>query len=200
MSAEIAHPSFKVFDSLILISIQCGHKLCCFSIDLSGSHAWVLSSDIYTDFISIQMAISIQVYGCVDFLIRYPMLVDYMRTLKGLVECELTIVIEIVFEESISELPFWNLRTSRIISCEPRILLIDPFCPGHDLAIGNRLINSSLRSIWLSVLESIPKLNHVTIVPHILLIFFCIDDSVLIEVTHAHLPIDILFVSVETGF
>jgi len=146
------------------------------------------------------MAISILVYGCVDSLIRYPMLVDYMRTLKGLVECELAIVIEIVFEESISELPFWNLRTSRIISCEPRILLIDPFCPGHDLAIGNRLIDSSLSSAWLSVLESIPKLNHVTIVPHILTIFFLIDDSVLIEVTHAHLPIDVLFVSVETGF
>jgi len=129
------------------------------------------------------------------------MLVNYMSTLKGLVECELAIVIEIVFEESISELPVWNFCTSRMFSCEPRVLLVHPFFPGHDLTIGNRLINISLRSIWLSVsvLENIPKLNHVTIVPHILTIFMFIDDSVLIEVTHGHLPINVLFVSVETG-
>ena len=144
------------------------------------------------------MAISILVYGCVDSLIRYPMLVDYMRTLKGLVECELAIVIEIVFEESISELPVWNFCTFRMFSCEPRVLFILPFCHGHDLTIGNRLINISLRSFWLSVLENIPKLNHVTIVPHILTVFMFIDDSILIEVTHAHLPINVLFVAVET--
>jgi len=127
------------------------------------------------------------------------MLVNYMSTLEGLVECEHAIVIEIVFEESISEFPVWNFCTSRMISYEPRVLLILPFFHGHDLAIFNRLINISLRIIWLSVLELIPKLNHVTIVPHILTIFMFIDDSVLIEVTHAHLPINVLFVSVETG-
>jgi len=129
------------------------------------------------------------------------MLVNYMSTLKGLVKCELAIVIEIEFEEFISKLPVWNFCTIRMFSCDPRVLFINPFFLGHDLTIGNRLINISLRSIWLSVsvLENIPKLNHVTIVPHILTIFMFIDDSVLIEVTHAHLPINVLFVSVETG-
>jgi len=127
------------------------------------------------------------------------MLVNYMSTLKGLVECELAIVIEIVLKESISELSVWNFCTIRMFSCEPRVLLILPFFHGHDLTIGNRLINISLRIIWLSIFENIPKLDHVTIVPHILTIFLCIDDSILIEVTHGHLPINVLFVSVETG-